>query len=182
MSDIKFGTDGWRGRIGDDYTFANARRCAQGFAAYLAGRGLEGATVIVGHDRRFQAEDFAAAVAEVLAGNGFVVHLTDKATPTPVISFSVPSRGGVAAVNITASHNPPQDLGFKVRDELGGAIAPDGLKIIRSLIPSRCAGHHQIMRLDEALATERILYFDAKPAYLLTLPRSSTWSPSRQQG
>ncbi|MCB0047025.1 MAG: phosphoglucomutase/phosphomannomutase family protein [Caldilineaceae bacterium] len=183
MSDIKFGTDGWRGRIGDDYTFANARRCAQGFAAYLAGRGLEGATVIVGHDRRFQAEDFAAAVAEVLAGNGFVVHLTDKATPTPVISFSVPSRGGVAAVNITASHNPPQDLGFKVRDELGGAIAPDGLKIIESLIPPADAPDAiKIMRLDEALATERILYFDAKPAYLAHLATLIDVEPIKAAG
>src|SRR5438093_11776873 len=68
MGDIKFGTDGWRGRIADDYTFANVRRCAQGFANYLSANGKQG-SVVVGHDKRFQAEAFAATTAEVLAGN-----------------------------------------------------------------------------------------------------------------
>lgn len=135
MSDIKFGTDGWRGRIGDDYTFANLRRCAQGFANYLKEQGKNG-SVVVGYDRRFMADHFAAAAAEVLAGNGFRVHLTDDATPTPVISFSAPNKGAVGAINITASHNPPEDCGFKVRDESGGAIAPDGLTRIEAAIPS----------------------------------------------
>ncbi len=183
MSDIKFGTDGWRGRIADDYTFANARRCTQGFADYLKSKGLEGETVIVGHDMRFAAEDFAATVAQVLAGNGFVVHLTDKATPTPVISFSVPNRGAVAAVNVTASHNPPQDLGFKVRDEQGGAIAPDGLSEIEARIPAADATNAiQTMRMDEALATGRILYFDAKPAYLAHLATLIDVTPIKEAG
>ncbi|MCB0093184.1 MAG: phosphoglucomutase/phosphomannomutase family protein, partial [Caldilineaceae bacterium] len=111
MSDIKFGTDGWRGRIGDDYTFANLRRCAQGFANYLMNDGKTG-SVVIGHDRRFQAEHFAAAAAEVLAANGFHVYLTPTATPTPVISFSVGDKGALGAINITASHNPPEDCGF----------------------------------------------------------------------
>ena len=135
MSEIKFGTDGWRGRIADDYTFANVRRCAQGFANYLNANGQQGA-VVVGHDKRFQAEHFAATTAEVLAGNGFKVYLTDKATPTPVISFSVGAKGALGAINITASHNPPEDCGFKVRDENGGAIAPNGLTQIEALIPA----------------------------------------------
>ena len=67
MSDIKFGTDGWRGRIGDDYTYANLRRATQGYAGYLNAIGKGGQTVIVGHDRRFSAEHFAATAAEVLA-------------------------------------------------------------------------------------------------------------------
>ncbi len=155
MSDIKFGTDGWRGRIAEDYTYTNVRRCTQGFADYLTANGLAGSKVIVGHDKRFSGEHFAAAVAEVLAGNGFRVDLTDKATPTPVISFSVPSRGAVAAVNVTASHNPPEDNGFKVRDENGGAIPPDGLKQIESLIPEAAdvAIRSSVMRLDKALAS-----------------------------
>ena len=69
MSDIVFGTDGWRGRIAEDYTFANVRRCAQGFAAYLKDNGEATKGVVVGHDKRFQAENFAAAAAEVLAAN-----------------------------------------------------------------------------------------------------------------
>ena len=90
---------------------------------------------MVGHDKRFGSEQFAAAVAEVLAGNDLNVHLTDGATPTPVIAFAVVNRKACGAVNITASHNPPADNGFKVRDENGGAIDPEGLNKIESLIP-----------------------------------------------
>ena len=134
---IKFGTDGWRGVIAEDYTFDNVRRAAQGFASFLIQDGKQGQTVIVGYDKRFDSEFFGAAVAEVLAGNGFKVHLTDRATPTPVISFSVVNRHAAGAVNITASHNPPTDNGFKVRNEFGGAIDPEGLKKIEGLVPGR---------------------------------------------
>ena len=162
MSDIQFGTDGWRGRIGETYTFANLRRCTQGFADYLMANGQTG-SVVVGHDMRFLAEHFAVAAAEVLAGNGFKVFLTDKATPTPVISFSVGAKNAMAAVNITASHNPPEDCGFKVRDEHGGAIAPDGLAQIEALIPaSGAADAIRRMPLDAALAGGMIEYFDAQ--------------------
>jgi phosphomannomutase len=85
-SDIKFGTDGWRGRIADNYTFVNVRRCAQGFSAFMIEQGHAGKWVVVGHDKRFLGEHFTAAVAEVLAGNGLNVYLTDGSTPTPVIS------------------------------------------------------------------------------------------------
>ncbi|MBP7962442.1 MAG: phosphoglucomutase/phosphomannomutase family protein [Caldilineaceae bacterium] len=183
MSDIKFGTDGWRGRIAEDYTYTNVRRCTQGFADYLTANGLAGSKVIVGHDKRFSGEHFAAAVAEVLAGNGFRVDLTDKATPTPVISFSVPSRGAVAAVNVTASHNPPEDNGFKVRDENGGAIPPDGLKQIESLIPA--AGDVDAvkrLRLDKALASGLVQYFDAKPAYLVRVAELIDVQPIKDAG
>ena len=75
VQDIRFGTDGWRGHVGEDYTFANVRRCTQGFASYLAQEGLNDSWVVVGHDRRYRGEDFAAAAAEVLAGNGLKVYL-----------------------------------------------------------------------------------------------------------
>ncbi|MGB8212278.1 MAG: phosphoglucomutase/phosphomannomutase family protein [Anaerolineales bacterium] len=132
---ITFGTDGWRGVIAEDYTFDNVRRCAQGFASYLLEKGRIGQWVVVGHDKRFDSEFFAAAVAEVLAGNGLKVHLTDGATPTPVIAFSVVDKKACGAVNITASHNPGTDNGFKVRNEFGGAIDPEGLLKIEGLIP-----------------------------------------------
>ncbi|MDD5468280.1 MAG: phosphoglucomutase/phosphomannomutase family protein [Anaerolineales bacterium] len=165
---IRFGTDGWRGRIAEDYTFENVRRCAQGFAQYLSGLGYAGEPVVVGYDRRFQSEFFAAAVAEVLAGNGFKVHLTDKATPTPTISFSIIAKGAIAGVNITASHNPPTDNGFKVRNEYGGAIPPDGLREIEARIPGDGG---EIKRLPIEAARERglIEIFDAAPAYVAQL-------------
>ena len=107
---IKFGTDGWRGRIAREYTFDNLKRCAQGFATYLLEEGHGGKSVVVGYDKRFHSENFAATVAEVLAGNGFHVFLTEEATPTPVISYAVVAKKAVGAVNITASHNPPGKL------------------------------------------------------------------------
>ena len=93
MQEIRFGTDGWRGRIADDYTFTNVRRCAQGFAGYLLEKGQRDEWVVVGFDRRFQSENFAVTVAEVLAANGLRVFITEGATPTPVISYSVVNKG-----------------------------------------------------------------------------------------
>lgn len=182
MSDIKFGTDGWRGRIADDYTFANVRRAAQGFAHYLKANGKSG-SVVVGHDKRFLAEHFAASVAEVLAGNGFHVWLTPTATPTPVISYSAKKRGALGAVNLTASHNPPEDCGFKVRDENGGAIAPDGLAQIESLIPP--PGTDQVilrMPLKDALATGLVEYFDPRPDYMAHIAQLIDVQPIRDAG
>jgi phosphomannomutase len=160
---IRFGTDGWRARIAGDYTFDNVRRCALGFARYLAQQEKMGADVIVGYDRRFAAEHFAAAAAEVMAANGFRVWLTDGATPTPVISYSVVDKGAAGAINITASHNPPWDAGFKVRDETGGAVAPGGLTQIEKAIPDVDDIRH--VALEEGLADGRIVKFDPATRY-----------------
>ncbi len=82
--------------------------------------------MVIGYDKRFHSGERSTAAAEVLAGNGLRVYLTQGATPTPVISPPVVAKQAVAALNITASHNPPTDNGFKVRDEHGGAIDPTG--------------------------------------------------------
>ena len=161
---IKFSTDGWRGRMADDYTFDNVRRCAQGFARYLIDRSLAPKGVVVGFDRRFQSEHFAAACAEVLAANGIRSWLTDRAMPTPTISYSVVAKKAGGAINITASHNPPTDNGFKVRDPNGGAIDPEGLEEIEARIPS--IGGVQSTSIDEAKAKGLVEVFDAAPAYL----------------
>ena len=99
---IRFGTDGWRGEIAENYTFENVRRCTQGFASYMLNQGKKGEKIIVGYDKRFQSEHFAMAAAEVLAGNGFHVLLTDGATPTPVIAYSVVHHKAAGAVQINA--------------------------------------------------------------------------------
>lgn len=168
--EILFGTDGWRGRIADDYTFTNVRRCAQGFAEYMLGLGNKGKWVVLGYDKRFQSEDFAAAVAEVLAGNGLKVYLTESATPTPVISYAVVAKKAIGAVNITASHNPPVDNGFKVRNEFGGAIDPDGLKEIESRIPDSLEQVNSI-KLGEAEKQGLVVKFDPAPEYIEQLKR-----------
>ena len=167
---IVFGTDGWRGVIAEDYTFDNVRRAAQGFAAYLLEQGRQGEWVVVGHDKRFASENFAAAAAEVLAGNGLNVYLTDGATPTPVIAFAVVYKKACGAVNITASHNPPTDNGFKVRNEKGGAIDPGGLKRIEALIPD---SDEVVKRLPlrAAIQDGKIVMFDASEGYIPNLHR-----------
>ena len=180
MTDIHFGTDGWRGRVAEDYTFDNVRRCAQGFASYLQAQGKAGEKIVVGHDKRFSGEFFAAAVAEVLAANGFQVWLTDGAAPTPVISYSVIAQRAAGAVNVTASHNPPTDNGFKVRDEHGGAIAPDGLRQIEDLIPPIESVHR--LDLDDALAQGSVIYFDPAPAYLAQVARLIDVQPIKDAG
>lgn len=178
---IVFGTDGWRGTIAEDYTFENVRRCAQGFANYLLAQGKKGEWVVVGHDKRFASERFAAAAAEVLAGNDFHVYLTDDAAPTPVISFSVTHKKACGAINITASHNPASDNGFKVRNEFGGAIDPQGLKQIESLIPEDARAVKR-MPYAEAEADGKIVRFDPAPAYLNHLASLLDLQPIKEAG
>ena len=165
---IKFGTDGWRAQIAAGYTFDNVRRCAQGFANYYLEQGKTGESIVVGYDKRFASEYFAMAAAEVMAGNGFRVFLTNGATPTPVISFAVPQQGAIGGINITASHNPATDNGFKVRDENGGAIPPDDLKKIESLIPDDLVDV-KTMPSEEAFEKGCLSLFDAKLAYMDSL-------------
>ena len=165
---ISFGTDGWRGIIAEDYTFDNVRSAAQGFASYLTEKGYGGRWVVIGHDKRFHSENFAAAVAEVLVGNGLNVYLTDGATPTPVISFAVVDKKACGAVNITASHNPPTDNGFKVRDPNGGAIDPEGLKRIEALIPDSPSGAKPVS-IQDAKRDGKVVAFDASEGYIQNL-------------
>lgn len=180
-SPIRFGTDGWRGIIAEDYTFDNVRRAAQGFASYLLKQGKKDEWVVVGYDKRFQSENFALAAAEVLAGNGLRVYLTQDATPTPVIAHAVVDKKACGAINITASHNPPTDNGFKVRDEHGGAIPPEGLKEIESLIPSEVEAVKR-MPANEAEDQGRLVRFDAAPAYIEHIQTLVDLEPLRQAG
>ncbi len=167
MSDIKFGTDGWRARIAEDYTFDNVRRATQGFAQYLKNHALAEKGVVIGYDQRFASEHFAAAAAEVMAGNGIRTWLTSHNTPTPVISYSVVDREAAGAINITASHNPPTDNGLKVRDPQGGAVPPEGLAEIEDAIP----GIEGVQRLSlkEAEGKGLVKRWDPDPAYIAHL-------------
>ncbi len=177
---IKFGTDGWRARIGDAYTFDNVRRCAQGYAAFVLDNGRAEKGIVIGYDQRFQAEYFAAAAAEVLAANGIKVWLTERNTPTPTISYAVVDKEAGGAINITASHNPPTDCGFKVRDPMGGAIPPDDLKTIEGLIPD--IDGVKRMKLDDAIAEGLVEKFDAAPAYIEQIKRLIDLEPIKNAG
>ncbi len=182
---LKFGTDGWRGRITEDYTFDNLRRCAAGYADWLLGEAKRTKTkrpvVVIGHDKRFQSEDFAASAAEVLAGHGVKVLLTDGATPTPVIAYAVKAKKALGAINITASHNPPYDNGFKVRNFTGGAIDPEGLVRIEEAIPPSATG---IARMGYAEASKKgmIVKFDASIEYVENLKKLINLAPIKRAG
>lgn len=130
---IRFGTDGWRAIIAREFTFANLERVAQAYADYLA-TNKEGSLVVVGYDRRFLSEQFARRAAEVMAGNGFRIALFKEAAPTPLISWAVKELGAIGGIVITASHNPPEFNGFKIKAPWGGSAAPETTAAVESLI------------------------------------------------
>ena len=133
-SPIVFGTDGWRARIAEDFTFDNVRRCAGGVARYVTGKGEQEKGVVVAYDRRFASEHFAQAAAEVLLAHDIPVAFASRAVPTQMSSYEVVERGAAAGVVITASHNPWTDNGFKVKAPTGSAGGPDMLAVIEAAI------------------------------------------------
>jgi phosphomannomutase len=163
---IKFGTDGWRAIIAEDFTFENVRYCAQGAADYLKQAKLAGRGIVIGYDTRFASEDFAAAAAEVIAGNGIKVYLTPKATPTPVISYGVLAKKAGGAIIITASHNPGIWNGFKYKNEHGSSASDETTSTIVGLI-SRAFDAEKFNRLSLADAKKQglVLETDLDPVY-----------------
>lgn len=122
MATIRFGTDGWRDVIADNFTFENVAKVAQAYASYLLERG--GKKVVVGHDTRFMAEKFARKAAQVLSANELEVHLSKSYLPTPALSYAVKHLEADGGVMLTASHNPPEYLGFKIKGAYGGSATP----------------------------------------------------------
>lgn len=165
-SPIKFGTDGWRGIIAADFTFDNVRLCAQGVAGYLKARGDAGRGVVIGYDTRFASAEFAAAAAEVMAGNGIKVYLTPRATPTPVVSYGVVAQKAAGAIMLTASHNPAAWHGFKYKTD-DGASAPDGVvnEIVRQIAAAGDINPVARIPFNEALTSGVVRYYDIDPVY-----------------
>jgi phosphomannomutase len=153
---IIFGTDGWRARIADEFTFENVRRCADGVAAYVTERGEAAKGVVVAYDRRFASEHFATAAAEVLLAYGIPVAFGVRAVPTQMSSYEVVQRGAAAGIVITASHNPWVDNGFKVKAPTGAAGGAEML-----------AGIEARLAVNGDLAIERRPFDDAEAAGLV---------------
>jgi phosphomannomutase len=160
MAQIKFGTDGWRAVIAEDFTFANVARIAQATADYWKSEvqspkskvfGYE-LKAIVGYDRRFFSERFAKISAEVLAGNGFQVILTPEPTPTPSVSYAVKQLRAVGGVMITASHNPPIFNGFKLKSFYGGSSDSETCEAVESFLdknPPQLRTPHSALQISD---------------------------------
>jgi len=172
INTIKFGTDGWRGIIAQDFTFDNVRACAQGVANHLKQAGLARRGLIIGYDTLFASEDFASVAAEVAAGNGIKVYLCPKATPTPVISFGTLAKKAGGAIIITASHNPAMWNGFKYKSEEGSSASPEvTAEIEKRISHTLTTGKISRLPLSQALDEGRVEYLDLFPIYAKQLSR-----------
>jgi alpha-D-glucose phosphate-specific phosphoglucomutase len=128
--EIKFGTDGWRGIIADDFTFDNVRRVSGAIASYVLKYEDAKRGVFVGYDTRFASQRFAQAAAEVIAAAGVPVKLANDYTPTPAVSYAVKHQGAAGGVMITSSHNPWNWNGVKFKGKFGGSATPAIMKRI----------------------------------------------------
>ena len=169
---IKFGTDGWRAVIADDFTFANVRFCAQGVSDYLKQKGLSNRGVYIGYDRRFASEDFAAATAEVIAGNGIKVYLSPKAIPTPFVSFGVITQKTGGGIAITASHNPARWNGFKFREETGASVSSEtSLEVEKHVDQAFNENKVNSIPFAQALKEKSVEYLDLTPSYIANVSK-----------
>ena len=168
---IKFGTDGWRAVIAQDYTFENVRLVSQAVADYLRAGGVGEGPIIVGYDTRFASEDFAAACAEVLAGNGVRTFLTQGATPTPAVSLAVIERRQQGGIVITASHNPGRYNGFKYKPDYGGSASPEVIAKIEAALANLSPEDVRSMPLADATREGLVTVEDVNAAYRAQLAR-----------
>src|SRR5262245_62472842 len=163
MTQIRFGTSGWRAVLADEFTFGNARRVVTAIARVLGRDGRAGAAVLVGYDTRFLADRFAAEASRILLREGFAAEMSNRPVPTPVLAIEIRRRGAAGAVNLTASHNPPQYLGIKFSTSDGAPALPE----ITSRVEAEIASSGDVAVPSSPPATA----FDPVPAYLEDLGR-----------
>ncbi|MGI8836862.1 MAG: phosphoglucomutase/phosphomannomutase family protein [Pyrinomonadaceae bacterium] len=171
LTSIKFGTDGWRAVIARDYTFENVERVAQAYADYLTNTSNDTPFVIVGYDRRFLSEEFALRAAEVLAGNGLSISLFREAAPTPLISWAVKELNAQGGVVITASHNPPDFNGFKIKAPWGGSASPATTAAVEKLVDAKKPKRKETTDKQSGLLAPAIETYRAQIASYIDLGR-----------
>ena len=169
---IVFGTDGWRARIAEDYTYENVRRCAQGVAEWVVQHGTQQKGVVIGYDRRFSSEYFAQAAAEVLLAYDIAVAMAAQPLPTQMTSYEVVDKGYACGVMITASHNPWTDNGFKVKSPSGAAASPDMLAVFEQVIRDNAATQPPRLPYADAIAAGNVHQFDPYDGYVEYVKRS----------
>ena len=181
-SPIKFGTDGWRALIAEDYTFDNVRICAQATVDWLKSTPRADGGLVIGYDTRYGSERFAQAVAEVAAANGVKVLLTKEATPTPVVSYNVMNRQAGGGVIITSSHNPAPYNGFKIKTHVGASAEPDVIEDVESRIDGISIQSVKRVSFKDAVASGQVQIIDAKESYLEQVHRLVDLKPIRDAG
>ncbi len=162
---IKFGTSGWRGIIAEEFTYDNVRIVSQAIANLINEESKKG-SVIIGYDTRFMSEDFAAAAAEVLAGNGIKALLCKRNAPTPVVSYEIINSKLAGGINFTASHNPYKYNGLKYSPAWGGPALPETTKKIEKYSASMQKKDIKTMPLEQGLKNKLIEMYNPRTAYL----------------
>lgn len=157
MAEIKFGTDGWRGIIADDFTFDNVRRVAGAISSYVLKHEDPRNGVIIGYDTRFASQNAARIAAKVIAGAGIPVKLANDFTPTPAVSYAVKTQGAAGGVVVTSSHNPWNWNGVKFKAKFGGSATPAIMQVIEEQVRLGAMPNGSKATIDEA---------DLKPAYV----------------
>ncbi|MDP2921635.1 MAG: phosphoglucomutase/phosphomannomutase family protein [Candidatus Omnitrophota bacterium] len=161
---IKFGTDGWRAIISDGFTFENVRIASQAVADYFVGtEHCSVPTFVIGYDWRFMSEKYAELAAEVLAANGIKVLLSDKAVPTPLVSFTIKNRKLSGGLMLSASHNPPYYNGLKIKAPYAGTADEGITKSVESLLEKNPV---QSMELKKGIESGMIVLADLKKDYM----------------
>ena len=162
---IIFGTDGWRARVADEYTYETVRRCADGVARYVVGRGVQAKGVVIAYDRRFSSELFARSAAEVLLAHDIPVAISRMAVPTQMSSFEVVQRGSAAGIVITASHNPWTDNGFKIKAPTGAAAGAEIISVVEAGIAANAGTAIERRPFDDAEAAGLVEWYDPYEGY-----------------
>src|SRR6185436_394953 len=176
---IKFGTSGWRGIIGEDFTFENVRVATQGVTNYLKKSGQKGSGVIVAYDTRFLSEKFASEAARILAFNDIHAFLCNRDVPTPCVSYETVRRKAMGAINFTASHNPPEYNGLKFSTSNGAPALPEITKAIEKEIHALEATNERVDVYEKAELIETI---DPKERYLDELRQKVDVDAIRKSG
>ena len=170
---VTFGTDGWRAVIGDGYTFDNLTRVARATAEWVQAQPAGDGSVVMGYDTRFQGEAFATHVARVMASAGVTVHLASSFATTPAISWATAQGGRTAGIVITASHNPPQYNGFKIKAHFGGPASPEMIADVEARMAAHAAvpdAEAPALRSVDDLVTDGLIRtFDLRTAYVKLL-------------
>jgi phosphomannomutase len=170
---IKFGTDGWRAIIADEYTYANVRIAAEAIAAYVHAKEEPAKGICIGYDTRFCSKEFARTCAEVVAATGIPVELAKTITPTPALSYAVRHRGKAGGIMITSSHNPAQWNGVKYKGWYGGSGKPSMIAEIESRLGQPVARAAQPAAIVEA---------DFLPEYLKAIESFTSLDALRKSG